>query len=194
MDTLSYYEANALSYIESTLYVDMKEIYGRFLPLIKQGGKILDFGCGSGRDSKYFIENGFKVTAIDGSKEMCNYASKYIGQNVKLMSFEKFNEENQYDGIWACASILHLEKMQLKEVLEKLYRALKNNGYIYLSFKYGEYEGIVGNRYFSYFTKDSFSLLMKDINGLLIYDTWISNDNRKEQSNELWLNIILRKG
>ncbi len=144
MSTLSYYDSNAPLYIEATKGVDMKDLYDRFIPLIRKNGKILDFGCGSGRDSKYFIDQHYDVTAIDGSREMCKYASIFINQKVKQIRFEEFNERLKYDGIWACSSLLHLEKAVLKDVLQRLERALKKDGYIYASFKYGEQEGYQG--------------------------------------------------
>lgn len=100
--------------------------------------KILDFGCGSGRDTKYFIDNGYEVDAMDGSKELCKVATKYTGIKVQHMFFEDFNECNAYDGIWACASILHLKKCELPDMIKRLYKALKRNGVIYMSFKYGD--------------------------------------------------------
>ena len=193
MSTISYYDSNAISYAHSTVNVDLSELYDRFLPLIKKNGHILDAGCGSGRDSKYFIEKGFKVTAIDGSAEMCKIASSYIGQEVKHIRFEDFKEINKYDGIWACSSILHLEKNTLKEVLLNLSKALKDDGYIYASFKVGDEEGFIEDRYFSNFTIESFSCFLNEIKDLAIHDVWITNDKRKIRCEELWLNTILKK-
>lgn len=193
MSTISYYDSNAISYAHSTVSVDLSELYDRFLPLIKKNGHILDAGCGSGRDSKYFIEKGFKVTAFDGSAEMCKIASSYIGQEVKHIRFEDFKEINKYDGIWACSSILHLEKNTLKEVLLNLSRALKDDGYIYASFKVGDEEGFIEDRYFSNFTIESFSCFLNEIKDLAIHDVWITNDKRKIRCEELWLNTILKK-
>lgn len=193
MSTLSYYDTNALTYIEATRYVDMKDLYDRFLSFVRKNGKILDFGCGSGRDSKYFIDHMYDVTAVDGSKEMCKYASLYIDKEVKQIRFEEFNESSQYDGIWACSSLLHLEKLVLKDVLQRLIRALKKEGYIYVSFKYGKEEGYQGERFFINFKEDSFSHFIKEIDNLNIIQMWITNDKRKDKSQELWLNAILKK-
>lgn len=123
-NTLGYYNSNAKSYFENTIKGDFQENYDRFLNKIPRGAFILDFGCGSGRDSKYFLENGYKVEAIDGSKELCKLASEYIRQDVKCMKFEELNEENIYDGIWACSSILHVTK---KEELESVLKEIETN-------------------------------------------------------------------
>lgn len=116
----------------------MKENYDKFLSKIPRESYILDFGCGSGRDSKYFIENGYKVKAIDGSIEMCKLASEYINKDVECMKFDELNEENTYDAIWACSSILHVEKEELPNILNKMIRVLKLNGVIFTAFKKGE--------------------------------------------------------
>jgi len=136
-NTLNYYDSNAKSYFENTMQGNFQENYDRFLNKIPKGAFILDFGCGSGRDSKYFLENGYEVEAIDGSIEMCKLASEYIGQDVKCMKFEELNEEDTYDGIWACSSILHVTKEELPKILEKMINALKQDGIIYTSFKKG---------------------------------------------------------
>lgn len=129
-NTLDYYNKNAQMYFNNTINADLKENYYKFLSNIPKKSYILDFGCGSGRDSKYFIEKGYKVKAIDGSKEMCKLASKYINENVICMKFEDLNEESTYDGIWACSSILHVEKENLPDILNKMVRALKKDGII----------------------------------------------------------------
>ena len=101
MNTLDYYNSNANSYFDYTLASDMSTAYERFSRYLNKGDYILDFGCGSGRDSKYFIENGYKVDSIDGSIELCHLASKYINQEVKCMKFEELNEIEKDDAIWA---------------------------------------------------------------------------------------------
>lgn len=89
----------------------------------------------------YFLKSGFDVTATDGSEELCKYASEYTGIQVKQMLFQDLDEVDYYDGIWACSSILHLSKNELRIVMNKMSRALKSGGIIYTSFKYGNFEG-----------------------------------------------------
>ena len=127
--TIDYYNKNADSFIQGTVSVDFKETQDKFLKLLT-GKKVLDFGCGSGRDTKYFLESGFDVTATDGSEELCKSASTYTGIQVKHMLFQDLNEADCYDGIWACSSILHLSKDELRIVINKMSRALKPNGII----------------------------------------------------------------
>ena len=141
MLTLNYYNTNARSFVSATLSVDFKQTQDKFLSLLPSTASILDFGCGSGRDTKYFLDAGMRVDATDGSETLCRLASEYTGIVVRQMLFEELDAKEQYDGIWACSSILHLPKDSLKVVLKKMIVALKAHRIIYISFKYGTFEG-----------------------------------------------------
>ena len=190
--TLDYYNQNANTFFEGTVSVNFREVQDKFLKVLP-GKKILDFGCGSGRDTKYFLDNGYDVIAIDGSIELCKKASEYTGIEVKHMLFQELNDKDTYDGIWACSSILHLNKEELKPVLLKMIDALKKQGIIYTSFKYGNFEGERNGRYFSNFTIESFKEYVQDISTIQIEEYWLSGDVRKGREDEQWLNLILRK-
>lgn len=192
-NTLDYYNENAATFVEGTKDVDFKQTQDRFIKKLNNNSKILDFGCGSGRDAKYFIEKGFVVDAIDGSKEICKIASEYLGIEVKQMLFQQLNAKEVYDGIWACSSILHLTYDELIDVLFKMMEALKSKGVIYTSFKYGDFEGFRNGRYFINFDEEKFNQLLNKINGLEIEELWISGDVREGRGDERWLNLILRK-
>lgn len=97
--TINYYNKYTKSFIQTTRSVDFTNIQNKFLSYLPSGASILDFGCGSGRDTKYFIKRNYNVTAIDGSEEICKEASKYTGIKVKQMLFEELNDQNIYDGI-----------------------------------------------------------------------------------------------
>lgn len=155
--------------------------------------KKLDFGCGSGRDTKYFMESGLDVTAIDGSQKLCKRASEYTGIQVKHMMFQDLDEVDCYDGIWAYSSILHLPKDELKAVFNKMGRALKPNGIIYTSFKYGDFEGERNGRFFTDFNLEIFKDFIKDVEVILIEESWITGDVRPGREEEKWLNLLLRK-
>ena len=133
--TINYYNKYTKSFIQTTRSVDFTNIQNKFLSYLPSGAFILDFGCGSGRDTKYFLKRNYNVSAIDGSEEICKEASKYTGIKVKQMLFEELNDQNIYDGIWACASILHLSKSDLFLVFHKMNKALKENGIIYIDAK-----------------------------------------------------------
>ena len=164
-----------------------------FLSYLPPRSHILDFGCGSGRDTKYFLAQGHQVDATDGSEELCKIASEYTGIPVKQMLFEDLDAVEKYAGIWACASILHVAKTQLSEILRKMTTATKKGGIIYTSFKYGDFEGEKNGRFFTFLTENSFEELIKDIPELRIEKMWTSADVRADRVDEKWLNIILKK-
>ena len=191
--TLNYYNENAQSFASGTVSVEITEMQDRFLEKLDPGAYILDFGCGAGRDTKYFLSQGYRVDAIDGSEQLCQIASDHTGIKVRQMLFQELEANEKYDGIWACASILHLPKKELKEVLKKMLTALKNDGWIYTSFKYGEYEGNRNGRYFTDFTIDTFTDFVQGIHNLRIEEHWITGDVRPGRGEEKWLNLILQK-
>lgn len=192
-NTLDYYNKNANEFVQGTLSVNFRQTQDRFIAKLPSGAYILDFGCGSGRDTKYFKDKGYLVDATDGSKELCKIASAYTGIDVKQMLFEELREEEKYDGIWACSSILHLPRLKLAEVLTKMAMALKDSGVVYTSFKYGSFEGERNGRYFTDFTLESFREYLQDIAWFEIEEYWITEDVRPNRSEEKWLNLILRK-
>ena len=191
--TLQYYNDNADSFVSDTLDVDFSETQNHFLNLLPPNACILDFGCGSGRDAKWFMNRGCHVDAMDGSVEMCKAASAYTVLPVKQMLFQDLDSSEQYDGIWACASILHLPKKELKIVMKKMSTALKSGGILYCSFKYGAFEGLRRGRYFTDFTEETFQEFMKNMGLLEIEEQWVTSDVRSGREGEKWLNIIIRK-
>lgn len=193
MKTLNYYDLNAEEFVTQTQQLPFAGVQNRFLMRLPQGGHILDFGCGSGRDTRAFLRQGFQVTAVDGSAKMCRLASEFTGIPVKQMRFQELDDKNVYDGIWACASILHLPKNELPGVMVRMREAMKDHGLIYASFKYGEFEGWIGDRYFTYFTWKSFRDLIAGIGGLEIEEIWLTPDSRPERADQQWLNCTISK-
>ena len=192
-ETLSYYNQNAEAFTESTINVDFAAMQDKFLNKLNKGSYILDFGCGSGRDAKYFQEQGYRVDATDGSKELCKMASNYASIDVKYMLFQELQEVDKYDAIWACSSILHLPYEELVTVMKKMAIALKENGLIYTSFKYGTFAGVRNGRYFIDMTEDKLIELLQDVGGLELEELWITSDVRPGRGEEKWLNLFLRK-
>ena len=172
---------------------ELKEVWKWILRLLDENASILDFGCGSGRDTRYFLDKGYQVTATDGSAEICRLASIFTGSAVKEMLCGELDEIDTYDGIWACSSILHLPKNELLSVIRKMCNALKGTGVIYTSFKYGDFEGERNGRYFTDFVEETFQEFMKGIPELTIENYWITGDVRAGRGDEKWLNLILRK-
>ena len=192
-DTLQYYNQHAKAYVDSTRDVEFSQTQERFLQYLKPGARILDFGCGSGRDTKYFRNRGFQVEAVDGSAEFVRIASDYTGINVRRMLFQDLDEVDRYDGIWACSSILHLPFAELEEVLGKMARALRRRGIVYTSFKYGTEEGERSGRYFTNMTEAKMAGLLERIPVYDVEEMWVTFDVRPGRGDERWLNMILRK-
>ncbi|MEZ3503621.1 MAG: class I SAM-dependent methyltransferase [Lachnospiraceae bacterium] len=191
--TLGYYDCNAEEFYKNTVNVEFAAIQKQFLSKLKKGSYVLDFGCGSGRDTKYFLEQGYLVDAIDGSVGMCRLAGKYTGLKVKNAFFQELAEVKKYDGIWACSSILHLPVDELADVMRKMMTALKDEGIIYTSFKYGTFAGERNGRYFTDMTEDTFTEFLSNIEGLKVEEQWVTSDVRVGRGAERWLNLILRK-
>ena len=190
--TIDYYNNNTEDFINGTINADVSSLYEKFLTRIPAGGRILDFGCGSGRDTKFFKDNGYQIDAIDGSYELCQAATKYSGVQVRCMDFFDFNEKALYDGIWACASLLHVDKEKLPTIISRLSVALKPDGILYMSFKYGDYNGIRDGRFFQDLDEVSFKNVISTINGIEVLEQWQSEDVRRDKTVS-WLNEIIRR-
>ena len=192
-ETLKYYDQNADIFVTGTFEVDMAETRSRFAACLPDHAYVLDFGCGSGRDTKAFIDLGFRVDATDGSEEMCVRATEYTGILVKKMLFQELDAYEKYDGIWACASILHLPKAELAEVITKIEAALKTGGVLYTSFKYGNTEGMINGRYFTFFTEETLNEFWGNSSSMQIMDKWITQDVRPDRKDEKWINLLARR-
>ena len=190
--TTEYYNANARDFIEGTINVDTGDLRDRFLKYVPPGGEILDLGCGSGRDTKSFIDAGYKVEAIDASQELCIKASEYTGIKVKCMRFEELAETDRYDGVFACASLLHVSPEELPGILDRVRLALRPRGVLYASFKYGDYSGERDGRYFHDMNEVSVQELFAGVSGFKVEEIWQSHDVRRNKD-AYWINVIARK-
>ena len=188
--TLSWYRENAIQYAEETRNSLVLDALWEFLSRMKEEGTILDYGSGSGRDSAYFINKGFSVDSLDGSAEMKAQAERLFGIKVKLSSFLSLEEKEKYDGIWAQASILHLEEHDLKTALTLIERALKRDGVFYSSFRKGEEDGYENGRWYTNMTERRFLSFLPA--SLYVEKIWESQDVRPGV-NRTWLSIICRK-
>lgn len=191
-NNIEYYNRNAHSFYEGTVNADMSLWRDKFEAYIPDGGHILDAGCGSGRDSRAFKQHGYSVVAFDASTEMCRMASKLIGQEVLLMRFDEMEFDDEFNGIWACSSLLHVPSEELSEILGKMRRALKTSGTMYVSFKYGEGTKQRGDRMFSDFTEDSVKVLLNNA-GFKVIECGITSDIRPGRADEKWVNVIARE-
>ncbi len=193
-NTLKYYAKNTEEFIASTLEADMSATQEKFLALLPKGAHILDLGCGSGRDSLCFLQQGFQVTAVDGSEELAKFASELIGQEVIVSDFKDLVLPTaSFDAIWASASLLHVHSEALPDILAKVIDLAKPGAIFYMSFKYGDYEGERGGRYYTDLNEARFAdLMQKSGRSLEIIEQWVAKDVRPDKP-ELWLNTFARK-
>lgn len=190
--TVEYYEKNAEDFVNSTINADMSNLYAAFEKYLFPGCEILDLGCGSGRDSKYFTEKGYIVTAVDPSAEMCASTQKVSGIKAIQMRAEDMQFADEFDAVWACASLLHVRKDDMKQVLCRCMYALRRNGVMYASWKYGKNQRMTAGRHFSDYTEDAIGALLHKIQNIKLIDVWITEDVRAENKTT-WTNILIQK-
>lgn len=191
--SFNYYNQNSRQFFTDTFALDMSNIYTRFLQRLPLGCNILDVGCGSGRDALYFHCNGYNVDAFDASREMVKLASLATGLSIKHSTFQNFNTVHSFDGIWACASLLHLPKKEHAKIISKYYGMLTSGGTFYMSFKYGTEDYDKNERHFSCHDETSISDLLGKALTKFETDVWVTDDVRKDRPSESWLNILLFK-
>ena len=190
--TSNYYNQHAQAFFENTYQVEMESLYAPFLRYLPEQASILDLGCGSGRDILAFKKKGYQIEAIDYSAELVKKARELTGIEVRQQSFYELNESEKYDGIWACASLLHCDRERLPEVMGRIFKALKLNGVCYMSFKYGNTDREKEGRSFTDLNEQQAHNLLKQIDQALLLQQWITVDKRPKRTEE-WLNILIRK-
>ena len=191
--SVDYYNSNSESFIKDTRNIDMKKNYEVFLANIPDQGLILDAGCGSGRDSLIFQKLGYRVDAFDGSSSMVSEAKKLTGLNIELSTFEDFEFNRSYNGIWACASLLHVRRANLVSILTRLSEGLISGGVLYSSFKYGNNERLNGERYFNDINEHVLKAYVDTVPNISVMQTWVTGNRRTNDNDEKWLNSLLLK-
>lgn len=193
MDSIDYYNRYAVPYYEETVDVDMTEVIEPFMELLPENAEVLDLGCGSGRDTIVLEERGFYVTPMDGSEEMCKLAEVNTDQEVLQMTYDEMEFDDVFDGIWACASLVHLTDDEMREIMKKLIQALKADGILYFSVHKGDRDGIYNGRYFRDYTRKELSELMEEFPELELINMWTTQDARSGKSDGQWLNVLAKK-
>jgi SAM-dependent methyltransferase len=190
--TIQYYDENADSFATRTKDIDISPLYDEFLPLLPEGARILDAGCGTGRDSAEFLRRGFAVTAFDASQAMAEMASARIDRPVAHLSFDRMRFEHEFDGVWANASLLHVAKDALAQVFAKLHDALVPDGVLYASFKRGEGEHLREGRFFNDYTEESLAEFAQAQAGWTILKVWRTTDVGQHRAGVEWVHLLAR--
>ena len=186
--TVDYYNQNASAFISRTINIDMSDAYHRFLELLPEGARVLDACCGSGRDSKYFVDQGLDVVAFDASEKMVNHAREYAGVKVEKLRLDQLQYTEEFDGVWACASLLHVRKDEFVSTFQNLVNALKSSGVIYVSLKQSESNEPAGGRHFSYYSAGEINGIISLQADLELIEIWI-----EERVDFKWINVLARK-
>lgn len=187
---IEYYNTNAEAFFARTVDADMSELRTRFAERLPPGGRLLDAGCGSGRDARAFREMGFQVSAIDGSAELARLARAYAGVPVEVMDFREVAWREAFDGIWACASLLHLTPDDLPGAVRRLRDALVPGGHLEMSFKYGDAVGVVNERWFTNLDEARAEALVAQAGGLKLVEMSVNGDSRPGYAQERWLRVL----
>lgn len=191
--TVDFYNKNAHEFFGNTVNVDMSQHYRRFEKNLLPDSRILDAGCGSGRDSLYFLSKGYNVQAFDGSAEMVKLSSKLTGLPVQHAKFEDIKLDVMVNGIWASASLLHVHRGSIRDILQKLAAMLCEDGVLFMSFKYGDKVYEKDDRLFNCYDERSFSEMVSSIQVLTVLELYKTADVRDERINEYWLSAIVKK-
>lgn len=194
LGVVGYYDENAQYYSKNTYNTDLSSVYNHFLKHLNQGDLILDIGSGSGRDTKAFMDKGYLVEAIDASTEMARISTQFTGLKTHVKTIEELTDVNKFNGIWACASLLHIPLSNLPGVLNKISHALKNSGYFYSSFKLGHGERISKDgRFYTDLDIKSMEKLISEAQQLNLVEIWVTGGEGKFKGHGQWLNMIASK-
>lgn len=191
--TIEFYNEHANQYVQDTLRADMSQAMERFCSYLPDTAAIVDLGAGSGRDTKTFLERGYAVDAIDASEELCTLASEYTGIPVQCVKIQNWKPEKKYDGLWANASLLHLDMSEITTFIGRLKKILNVGGYAYVSMKSGIITGLdEKKRYFTDFTKEDMEIILAKCPELELTEYFETSDslNREEF---VWGNFILKR-
>ena len=176
----------------------MQKLYAPFLGQLLKGSEpqILDLGCGSGRDSLYFADQGFQVMAIDASDALICHAKQYLShsnihwQKATFDELVKSDIQKQFTGIWACASLLHVPFDSLPKLIDQLIGMLVKGGVFYASFKFGSADRIEDCRLFCDMNEARWQAVKARMTTQVKDDIWITKDQQGRQSH-CWFNVLI---
>lgn len=191
--TIRFYDLHAEVYANKTVFLDLTDAYAQFREFVPSG-RILDAGCGAGRDTRFFIENGYVVIAFDASREMVRKCQEYPHAYCLQRSFSEITFKEEFDGVWACASLLHLPRDKARLAVTRLTTSLKPEGVMFVSVKHGEGNRWEKDRYFEFYNDETIHRLFDHDPRLKLIKLWNSTAPDLNGGGEVkWLNALLRR-
>ena len=191
--SIEFYETNAQAFFDRSVEADMAQGHAEFVALLPADGRVLDAGCGSGRDALAFHRRGFRVTAMEASESLAALARAHTGLPIEVMTFDDIAWREAFDGVWACASLLHVARAELPAAVGRLRDALVPGGVLWMSFKYGTEERTVAGRTFTDMDEALALGLLAATGGLELIGMDVSGDVRADHTGERWLSVLCRR-
>jgi 2-polyprenyl-3-methyl-5-hydroxy-6-metoxy-1,4-benzoquinol methylase len=191
--SVEFYEQNAEDFFRGSVDADMAHGWRTFAALLKPGARVLDAGCGSGRDALALSRMGFEVTAMEASPRLAELARRHTGLPVHVLTFDQVAWREAFDGVWACASLLHVPRADLPAAMRRLRDALVPGGVWWMSFKYGTAERQVGGRHFTDLDEAGAQALLQAVGGLTVISMEVTQDVRSDRVGERWVTVLCRR-
>lgn len=193
LNSAAWYDCNTQTYIANTQSVHLSHLYEKFLRYVPAGGRVLDAGCGSGRDSLEFRGLGYDVVPMDASLAMVQHGSQLLGTEAMHKRHQDVDFVEEFDGVWSMASLLHVPHAELADVLEKYRTAFRSGEVLFASFKHGEGEHYRQERLFANQNAESFRQLIDEVPELTLIDSWVDTDRRPGRQHEQWFSVLCQK-
>ncbi|MBS3175324.1 class I SAM-dependent methyltransferase [Candidatus Woesearchaeota archaeon] len=180
--TIETYNKIAQIYANYTAQKLLQFQLSKFISLLPEKGKILDAGCGSGRDAEYFQDEGLQVTAIDLAEGMIDEAKKRNVNAIKMDLLDLKFDKNKFDGLWSMASFHSIPKEFGPKIIKDFHKILKPDGILYIAVKEGSGEEIIRKEryqnlpiFYAFYKKEELEKLLKE-NDFEIIESVNSND------------------
>lgn len=191
--SIEYYDHHAKEFIQATFQTDMSPLLEQFVSYLPPKARILDVGCGSGRDSLWLMDRGYDVYAHDGSPAMVDHCKSFMGDRVSQSTFEEFQTDRTFQGVWACASLLHVKREILPDMVQKYANFLEEGGIFFASFKRRDEDHEKDGRCFTNMTVESLTELINQCSDLEILNILLTRDVREGRDEEIWVSVFARK-
>ena len=191
--SIQFYEDNAEDFFRRSVDADMAKSRAAFTAVVKPSGRVLDAGCGSGRDTLALAKQGFQVSSIEASAKLAALAIEHTGMQIQVMTFDQIAWRETFDGVWACASLLHIPRADLPAAVVRLRDAMVPGGVLWMSFKYGTQERCANARHFTDFDEAGAGTLLATVGGVELIEMVVTDDAREDRPGERWLSVLCRK-